>query len=217
MSDAISSIQFLLSHSDAEHAPVDLVDVVCHALLIVKSDAARRGIHLHSCGLERPQILSGDYAQLQLIALNLLRNSLEATPSGGVVETAVVGDRGGLTLRVADSGAGFMGNPVDPKHFLLASSKPGGLGLGLYMVRLAAQNYEAEIRFGQSQLGGAQVEVFFPAGRSDYPSGWPWAAPWVRLTPRSLHMSPEEMLLKDRLKRNPESEKGKNADHGEHG
>ena len=69
VSDAISSIQFLLSHSDAEHAPVDLVDVVCHALLIVKSDAARRGIHLHSCGLERPQILSGDYAQLQLIAL----------------------------------------------------------------------------------------------------------------------------------------------------
>lgn len=165
VSDTITTIQLLLSSRHTEFAPLDFVDVVRHALLIVKSDAADRGIHLQSCGFEQPQMLIGDSAQLQLIVLNLLRNSLEATPSGGVVQTAVVRSRFGLTLRVADSGDGFMGDPDDPNRFLLASSKAGGLGLGLFMVRTAAENHGADIRFGRSPLGGAQVEVFFPTKR----------------------------------------------------
>lgn len=166
VSDTITNIQLLLSSRQTESAPLDLADVVCHALLIVKSKAADRGIHLQSCGCEQPQMMIGDFAQLQLLVLNLLRNSLEATPSGGVVETAVVRSRFGLTLRVADSGQGFMGDPDDPNRFLLASSKSGGLGLGLFMVRSAAENHGADIRFGHSSLGGAQVEVFFPTKRS---------------------------------------------------
>ena len=43
---------------------------------------------------------------------------------------------------------------------LLASSKSGGLGLGLCMVHSVAENHGADIRFGGASLGGAQVEVF---------------------------------------------------------
>ena len=163
VSQSITAIQQLLSHRSTDPVELDLVDLVHNALLIMKSDALAHGIHLQSCGLDQPRIVRGDTAQLQLIVLNLLRNSLEATPAGGVVEIGLEMNRAGLALRVADSGPGFAFNPRDPEQFLLSSSKPGGFGLGLYMVRTAAENHGATISFGHSRLGGAEVVVSFPA------------------------------------------------------
>ncbi len=163
VSQSITAIQQLLSYRATDPVELDLVDLVHNALLIVKSDALAHGIHLQSCGLDQPQVVRGDAAQLQLIVLNLLRNSLEATPSGGVVEIGLEMNRGVLALRVADSGPGFAPNPRDPDQFMLSSLKPGGFGLGLYMVRTAAENHGATISFGHSRLGGAEVVVSFPA------------------------------------------------------
>jgi CHASE1-domain containing sensor protein len=163
VSRAITAVQQLLSHCSTDYVLLDLVDLVCNALLIVKSDAMNRGIHLQSRGLDQPRILSGDPAQLQLIVINLLRNSLEATPSGGVVEAALEVNREWLELRVSDSGPGFATNPGDPDRLPLSSPKSEGFGLGLYMVRIAAENHGAKIHFGRSRLGGAEVVVCFPA------------------------------------------------------
>ncbi|WP_399214078.1 ATP-binding protein [Synechococcus sp. RedBA-s] len=71
--------------------------------------------------------------------------------------------QGGLALRVADSGPGFLPNPRGPDQLLLSSSNPGGFGLGLFMVRTAADNHGATISFRHSRLGGAEVVVSFLA------------------------------------------------------
>lgn len=163
VSQSITAIQQLLSHRSTDPVVLDFVELVHNALVIVKSDALAHGIHLQSWGLDQPRVVSGDAAQLQLVLLNLLRNSLEATPAGGVVEIGLEMKRGGLALRVADSGPGFVANPRSPEQFLLSSSKPGGFGLGLYMVSTAAENHGATISFGHSRLGGAEVVVSFPA------------------------------------------------------
>jgi CHASE1-domain containing sensor protein len=163
MSQSITAIQHLLSHRSTVLLSLDLGDLVRNAMLIVKSDARDRGIHLQSSGLDLPRVIIGDAEQLQLMVLNLLRNSLEVTPAGGVVEAALVLTQRWLELRVADSGPGFIRKPSDPDQSLLTSTKPGGFGLGLYMVRIAADHHGATIHFGQSSLGGAEVVVSFPA------------------------------------------------------
>lgn len=160
---SITAIQELLSHRCTNSASLNLSDLVHNALLILKSDAMGRGIHLQSWGLEQPRVVIGDAQQLQLMVLNLLRNSLEATPAGGVVEVGLELNRDVVELRVGDSGPGFVTHLSDPDQFLLASSKTGGFGLGLFMVRTAADNHGAKIRFGRSRLGGAEVAVRFPA------------------------------------------------------
>lgn len=48
---------------------------------------------------------------------------------------------------------------------VLQSSKPGGTGLGLFVVRTTAANHRGRLRFGRDEvLGGGRVWLHLPAG-----------------------------------------------------
>jgi nitrogen fixation/metabolism regulation signal transduction histidine kinase len=44
----------------------------------------------------------------------------------------------------------------------LTTTKKGGTGIGLYVVRTAMENHRGRISFGKSALGGAEVKMIFP-------------------------------------------------------
>ena len=41
----------------------------------------------------------------------------------------------------------------------------GGTGLGLFIVQAAAENHDAKLEIGRSELGGAEVRLVFPAAK----------------------------------------------------
>jgi C4-dicarboxylate-specific signal transduction histidine kinase len=69
------------------------------------------------------------------MVLNLLRNSIEAVPSGGQVELRLEQRASGLRLEVADNGPGFPASTLAAAGLPIASSKQRGFGLGLYPSR----------------------------------------------------------------------------------
>ena len=83
---------------------------------------------------------------------NLLRNGVEASPAGGVVEVAIEGDAHGATLVVSDRGPG-----VDPErsHELFEpffTTKPEGMGLGLALSKAIANAHGGVL--GHRREGG---------------------------------------------------------------
>jgi signal transduction histidine kinase len=166
----IEKMGMLLRNVQTEQQRIDLCDVVANTLLYLRSLLARHRVLVESRGLDQPRWLQGDASQLQMALANLIRNALEALSLSGVVEPRLRlsldhhQDAHGslwLELRVADNGPGFA--DLQLEQLLLASTKPQGSGLGLFVVNAAVQIHGGSVQLGHSaELGGAEVLLRLP-------------------------------------------------------
>jgi signal transduction histidine kinase len=100
---------------------------------------------------------------------NLIDNGLRHTPAGGRVSMTLDEGPRGVTIGVADSGAGF------PPAFLQHAFEPftrsdaarsrsgGGAGLGLAIVRAVAEAHGGTVEARNVPGSGAEVALYFPA------------------------------------------------------
>ena len=165
--ETIETIRALLGNVASEHQKLDLTDVVRSAVLYLQPGFQRAGIQLQPTGLESPRTMTGDDAQLHLMVSNLLRNALQAVEKGPVdrkkISLSLKESPEGLLLSVEDSGPGFSPEQQLVSELPIESTKPEGMGMGLYLVRTAVENHRGRITFSRSpSLGGASVTVTFP-------------------------------------------------------
>ena len=72
-------------------------------------------------------------------------------------------------LEVDDNGPGVPANERERIFEPYVTSKAQGTGLGLAIVKRIVSDHDAEIRVGESPLGGARFSVLFPlAGAADH-------------------------------------------------
>jgi signal transduction histidine kinase len=140
-------------------APLELVhidDVVLRSLSLLRALAGRT-IEIETRLTAHPVAVRGRALRIQQLLLNLVVNSRNAMPRGGVIriETAVV-EHGGerrLALRVHDTGVG-MSDEVQAQIFEWGfTTRPEtGLGVGLALARTIVEEHGGSIRV-QSKPG----------------------------------------------------------------
>lgn len=144
---------------------VDLAAVVRTTLSVLEPQLITGGIRLQRQGLEQPLPLRGDGEQLRIACSNLIRNALDAVQSADparrqlCVSLEQQADR--ACLCVSDTGPGL---PCGLDELLdRASSKPNGMGLGLWIVHTIAQHHGGVLEAGRSRkLGGAELRLSLP-------------------------------------------------------
>lgn len=160
----IEKMKVLLRNVETKHEPVDLGQVVTSTLHQVKRFAATHGVEVRRTGPALGCVIEGDDVQLQFAVSNLLRNGIEAIAAGGSdhreIEIMVIDGEPQVQLVVGDSGPGWPGGTLD--EVLLASSKPDGTGIGLFVVRTAVENHRGRVTVGRSPLGGAEFRIALP-------------------------------------------------------
>jgi PAS domain S-box-containing protein len=162
----IEKMKVLMRNVQTEHAPVNLRDVVDSALLQVKRTLIKHDIDVMLRESDSsPFMVAGDDAQIQLALTNILRNAMEAITGDGVerpheilIELGRQTD--GIRITIGDSGPGWSGAQLE--ELPLNTTKEGGTGIGLYIIRTTAQNHRARLDFSPSPLGGAEVSITFP-------------------------------------------------------
>ena len=167
----IEKMRMLLRNVQTEQRRIDLCEVIASTRLYLRPLLTRHGVRVESRGLDRPQWLHGDASQLQMALSNVIRNAVEALNQSGVAEPRlrlclercqVPGNSPWLELTVADNGPGFA--DLQLEQLLLASTKPQGSGLGLFVVNAAVQIHGGAVQLGRSaELGGAMVMLRLPA------------------------------------------------------
>ena len=133
----------------------------------MRPTAERAGVALSAEIAANLPRVSGDRVSLERAIVNLINNAIKFTPEGGAVRVLAGQDGAGVTIEVADNGAGI--EPQDlPRVFERfykadRARRAGGTGLGLAVVKHTAEAHggrvEAESRLGE----GSTFRIWLPA------------------------------------------------------
>ncbi|HTL32077.1 MAG TPA: HAMP domain-containing sensor histidine kinase [Kofleriaceae bacterium] len=149
--------------------PCDLAVPVREVIDLLAGEARRRNVSLALDVGEGSRSITGDPDQLQQVTLNLVRNALHATPSGGTIHVRIERGNRRVRLRVKDSGPGIgveaQAHLFEP--FFTTRSSEGGTGLGLAVVKAIALEHKATIDVHSTPGNGAEFVVAFPEASHD--------------------------------------------------
>jgi len=109
---------------------------------LLETEAKRRDVRLSVETEGRCEVLA-DPDQVQQVALNLIRNALDAAPPKSAVQVRCGAAGAGFTLEVRDEGAGISPDirPQLFEPFVTTKAAAGGTGLGLSVVRSIVQDH----------------------------------------------------------------------------
>jgi two-component system OmpR family sensor kinase/two-component system sensor histidine kinase QseC len=150
----------------APFAPLPLDTVVREGVTECASLAVSRGTDL-ALEMAGAVTIHGDADALRVLVRNLADNAIRYTPQGGRVLVRLDADTetGAAQLEVEDSGPGIPPaerERVFARFYRGAGAIGSGSGLGLAIVAAVAGRHRAQVRLGQSPLGGLKVTVRFP-------------------------------------------------------
>jgi signal transduction histidine kinase len=160
----IAVMRNLLRNVETKHDFLDLVLIAETVLLNEKYFLDSHRIVVDKIGFNQKVLIYGDGGQLQIAIANILRNSVEALSRENTKQRRLMlvfsRYRKSVSFSVSDNGSGFI--EPNPEDLILSTTKPGGSGIGLYLVRLAAENNGGSVSFGRNKLlGGAEVTLSF--------------------------------------------------------
>ena len=161
----IAVMRNLLRNVESEHSVLDLALIAETVLLNEKYFLDSHRIVVDKFGFDQKVIIYGDGGQLQIAIANILRNSVEALSRENTKQRRLMlvfsRYRKSVNFSLSDNGSGFIQS--NPEDLMLSTTKSGGSGIGLYLVRLAAENNGGSVSFGRNKiLGGAEVTLSFP-------------------------------------------------------
>lgn len=153
---------------------IDLIDA--HAMLrnvieICDPNLREKNLNLEVCLDADRHWVRGDFARLQQVFWNLIKNAIKFTPEGGTIRvlTRVV-DGGRISIEVCDTGIGIQAEALSKifDAFEQASGDItrmfGGLGLGLSISKALVLAHGGEIHASSEGNGrGATFSVILPA------------------------------------------------------
>lgn len=147
---------------------IDLIAVVGTAVSAMRPEAGAKGISLRA-NEQEPIIIRGDAAKLGQAVGNLLSNAMKFTPTGGLIEIAVMLDSPFAVVSICDTGEGislrFLPDVFD-RHAQANSRRFGGLGLGLAIVKHIVELHGGSVTAASPGEGkGATFTIRIPTGK----------------------------------------------------
>ncbi len=165
-------LDFTRSHCgklEVSCAPVDVHEVISHALEVTSDDVARKNQQITLELEANCREVRGDATRLQQVFWNLLKNASKFTPRGGSIYVSSREGSGQLIVQVSDTGIGFepgralrlfdafmQGNREVTRRF-------GGLGLGLAIAKAAVEIHGGTLQAkSEGSAQGATFTVTLP-------------------------------------------------------
>jgi signal transduction histidine kinase len=162
LDDLVQDYLSLVRVSTIQREPVDLYDLVIQFAQDMTSTLGTCGIALHLDGIDQLGTLSLHQNTFRRVLLNLVHNAIDAMPKGGTLtlrgrQTATM-----VQLDVSDTGSGIPAEQQAQIFEPLYTTKPGGTGLGLFIVREIVAAHGGQVTM-QSTVGrGTTFTVTLP-------------------------------------------------------
>jgi two-component system, LuxR family, sensor kinase FixL len=162
--DIIKRLREFVAKGETDHTVEDAATLLEEAAALALVGAREQGVRVSlRCDHDLPDILV-DKIQIQQVALNLIRNGIEAmeTASRRELTIGVTRQNDFAFFAVADTGSGIA--PEIAKHLFqpFVTSKASGMGVGLSICRTIIESHGGRITARPNSGGGTVFEFTLP-------------------------------------------------------
>jgi PAS domain S-box-containing protein len=163
--DVINRLRaFYKKGSPSEREMLDVKDVIEEMTVLLRDEAIRHSITIHSqLDTETPNILA-DRVQLQQVFMNLMLNAIEAMkdPGGELTIRSGLNTEGQLLISISDTGVGVPAENTERIFDAFHTTKPQGTGMGLAITRSIVESHGGRIWAAGNQGPGATFHFTLP-------------------------------------------------------
>jgi signal transduction histidine kinase len=151
--------------SSTGKGPLKLDSVLSGVLVLVQKEIEKRGIALKTDIPATLPAVKGNATELEQVFINLLVNSMDATPAGGEIRFGATHTDGAVRIEVADTGSGIA--PENMKAIFdpfFTTKDPGvGTGLGLAISYRIVEDHGGRIEVASAVGRGTTFTITLPA------------------------------------------------------
>jgi signal transduction histidine kinase len=140
--------------------PFNLAELIGDLVAMQQPLCADAGISIEPEIADDLPAVNADRDKIMQALLNLIKNSIEATPRGGKIAVRASADANTVTIQVADTGSGI---PIGVDIFQpFATTKSQGTGIGLVVVRQIVTAHGGTITCSSDEGKGTTFTVSLP-------------------------------------------------------
>ncbi|WP_377889823.1 PAS domain S-box protein [Alkalihalobacillus sp. R86527] len=162
MDDIIKDL-LVLAKPQAERFTTLLVnDLLSYVVQLLNSQASLYNISFKMELTEEVVSIYGEENQLKQVFINLIKNAIEAMPSGGTVTLETYREGSHVTITIQDEGVGIPTHKIKTLGEPFYTTKEDGTGLGLLSSFRIVENHEGSIFFDSTEGKGTKVTVILP-------------------------------------------------------
>lgn len=155
---------FQASMTQMKREPVDLEKIMRMVIQTNASFCEQQRITIGSEFLAAEPLVYGDELQLNQVFTNLVKNAIDAMPSGGMLQVCLYEMDGSLQAKIEDTGGGIPDEIKDHifEPFVTTKNPNGGTGWGLSLTKRIVEQHHGKIEF-ETELGwGTKFIVTLP-------------------------------------------------------
>jgi signal transduction histidine kinase len=165
LSDLVQNLRQLFRSKPEKLMSINLQKVCNEVLEIIEPTLQAKSITLIK-HYEFNPIIFGDSVQLQQVLINLFNNAIDSihasNPTVREIVVTISANHGYASLLVRDSGPGIDPNSFPSLFELYKTSKPDGLGVGLWLSKTIMERQRGNIKGFNHAHGGACFEIQIP-------------------------------------------------------
>lgn len=176
-SDVVERMQALARQGESVKEVVDCNEVIGTAVKLAESEARIRDIQIEFEKGGNLPLVSVDQVQVQQVALNLLRNAMDAMLTTDCCQEKSVTihtrarDGSEIEVAVTDCGAGVSEANVDKLFRPFSTTKKSGMGMGLSISQAIIRAHGGRIDFHNNDAGGVTFWFTLPAAKREIQDG----------------------------------------------
>jgi PAS domain S-box-containing protein len=143
--------------------PVQLNDLIHETLATLEPELSSRTVSVNLHLYKNLSEIALDPGQIRQALFNLIKNAYQAVPaSGGNISIASNQSDHEILIHISDSGDGISPEVLGSLFEPYKSTKSGGTGLGLLIVRRILREHGGEIEIQSEEGEGTTITLHFP-------------------------------------------------------
>jgi len=132
---------------------VEVSSLCNHVLQLIEMQSINSNITIFTTYLAHLPPLVCDEDQIKQVFLNLLKNAIEAMPSGGHITIRATRQENNIQVEISDQGEGIPKDIIAHFGEPFQTTKSGGTGLGLSICHKIIESHEGKMEFITGRAG----------------------------------------------------------------
>ena len=140
----------------------NIEDSIQNVIDLMQPEANLRNVMFTFDNKENIPKIYGEKNQLTQVIINMIKNAMEALPTGGTIQVSAVQNNGRIVLSIRDNGIGMSDEQKKRLGEPFYTTKFNGTGLGLMVCFKIIQNHKGTIEIDSELNAGTTIKITLP-------------------------------------------------------